>query len=300
MQLTERIQPGILKPVPAVARSITFRVSNPERVAATLRRFASEFSTDWGIAALGEPCALALGARLPGLRTFPPMSGPGCAVPSTQEALWVRLCGPDRGIVFDYARAVRQLLVDAFSLSGTLDTFTYHGGRDLTRFEDGTENPQDDAAVQAAIVADGPLAGSSYLAVQQWVHDLDRFGSFSEDARDDIIGRSAKTNDELDDAPASAHVKRTAQESFDPPAFMVRRSMPWAGVETEGLEFVAFVDALDKFTRMMRRMAGLEDGIVDGLFSFSRPVTGAYYWCPPAAGGRLDLGLLLDRKAGAP
>jgi putative iron-dependent peroxidase len=28
---------------------------------------------------------------------------------------------------------------------------------------------------------------------------------------------------------------------------------------------------------------------VDGLFTFSRPVTGGYYWCPPVARGRLDL-----------
>jgi putative iron-dependent peroxidase len=36
-------------------------------------------------------------------------------------------------------------------------------------------------------------------------------------------------------------------------------------------------------------MAGLDDGIVDGLFRFSRPATGSYYWCPPVAGGRVDL-----------
>jgi putative iron-dependent peroxidase len=33
----------------------------------------------------------------------------------------------------------------------------------------------------------------------------------------------------------------------------------------------------------------LEDGIVDGLFGFTRPVTGGYYWCPPHNGGRVDL-----------
>ena len=43
---------------------------------------------------------------------------------------------------------------------------------------------------------------------------------------------------------------------------------------------------------MMRRMAGCDDGIVDGLFTFSRPITGGYYWCPPIEGGRVDLSLL--------
>jgi len=39
----------------------------------------------------------------------------------------------------------------------------------------------------------------------------------------------------------------------------------------------------------MRRMIGLEDGIVDALFRFTRPVSGAYFWCPGMEGGRLAL-----------
>ena len=39
-------------------------------------------------------------------------------------------------------------------------------------------------------------------------------------------------------------------------------------------------------------MIGAEDGVVDALFSFTRPVSGAYFWCPPLKGGRLNLGLL--------
>jgi putative iron-dependent peroxidase len=73
---------------------------------------------------------------------------------------------------------------------------------------------------------------------------------------------------------------------------MVRRSMPWAGAHEQGLEFVAYVESLDRFERVLRRMAGLDDGIVDGLFTFSRPFTGGYYWCPPVTRGRLNLSCL--------
>ena len=292
----DRAQPRILEPIAPVARSLTFRIHRAERVRDALRLLAAEFPCERGVAGLGAPSVLALGANIAGLQTFPALSGPGCVVPSTQDALWLRISGPDRGVVFDATRSMRKLLADAFAVSDSLDTFTYHGGRDLTRFEDGTENPHGEDAVEAAIVADGPLAGSSFVAVQRWVHDLARFESFTERRRDEIIGRAAADNAELDDAPEFAHVKRTAQESFDPPAFMVRRSMPWAGADEEGLEFVAFVASLDRFDRMMRRMAGLEDGVVDGLFAFSRPVTGGHYWCPPAEGGRLDLSPLLDAR----
>lgn len=294
--MPDRAQPRILEPIAPVARSLTFRIDRAERVRDALRALAAEFPCECGMAGLGAPAVIALGGTVPGLDTFPALAGPGCVVPSTQDALWMRISGPDRGVVFDATRSMRKLLADAFAVSDTLDTFTYHGGRDLTRFEDGTENPQGEDAAAAAIVAHGPLAGSSFVAVQRWVHDLARFESFPERHRDDIIGRAAADNEELEDAPESAHVKRTAQESFEPPAFMLRRSMPWAGADTEGLEFVAFMASLDRFDRMMRRMAGLDDGIVDGLFEFSHPVTGGYYWCPPAHGGRLDLSALLDAK----
>jgi putative iron-dependent peroxidase len=53
--------------------------------------------------------------------------------------------------------------------------------------------------------------------------------------------------------------------------------------------FVAFGYSFDAFEAQMRRMAGLDDGIIDACFRFSRPMTGGYYWCPPIAGGCIVL-----------
>ena len=36
----------------------------------------------------------------------------------------------------------------------------------------------------------------------------------------------------------------------------------------------------------------LDDGITDAIFTFTRPITGAAYWCPALRDGRLDLALL--------
>jgi putative iron-dependent peroxidase len=36
-------------------------------------------------------------------------------------------------------------------------------------------------------------------------------------------------------------------------------------------------------------MTGQEDGILDGLFRFSHPVSGSYFWCPPVRDGKIDL-----------
>jgi putative iron-dependent peroxidase len=223
---------------------------------------------------------------------FPALSGSAQAIPSTQRDLWIFLRAAERGVIFDLSRKALDLLEGAFILSDAMDTFVYVGGRDLSGYEDGTANPSAAESLDVAIANQGSGAPfSSFVAVQRWAHDLKRFRAHSEPERDAMIGRRYADNEEIDDAPESSHVKRTAQETFTPTAFMVRRSQPWATEHGEGLEFIAYAASLDPFEQAMRRMAGLEDGISDALFRFSRPLTGGYYWCPPIAGGRLDLSL---------
>lgn len=69
--------------------------------------------------------------------------------------------------------------------------------------------------------------------------------------------------------------------------------MPWNDGARAGLVFVAFGRSLDAYEAQLRRMVGEEDGIVDALFGFARPVSGAYFWCPPVKRGRLDLSRFL-------
>lgn len=282
-------QPCILAPVPALARMLTFRLRPEAKPKPALRQLRDGFDLDWGAVGIGEPALKALPATVAGLRTFPGLSGAACPIPSTQGALWVSLRAEDRSTLVDRTDAVCLLVGSAFELEDVLDTFEYAGGRDLTGYEDGTENPRDAAAVEATFLARGRQRGASFVAVQRWVHDLARFRGMPPRRRDHTIGRRISDNEEIDSAPESAHVKRTAQESFEPAAFMVRRSMPWATGLDQGLEFIAYCESLDRYERVLRRMVGLEDGIVDALFTFSRPVTGSYYWCPPVANGRLDL-----------
>lgn len=284
------VQPRLLPSASPLACGLSFRIVPGADVASALRRTRDGFSTAWGVLGVGEPLSRALSRNVAGLRTFPALSGPAGSVPSTQHALWIYLHADDRGALFDRSRELQALLAPALVLTDAQDLFMYAGGRDLTGYEDGTENPKGDDAVTAALTAEGDgLRGGSFVAVQRWLHDLKGFNARPSSERDDVIGRRRDDNVELGDAPKSAHVKRSAQESFEPPAFMLRRSMPWASAEAQGLEFIAYGESLDRFERVLRRMLGLEDGVVDALFSFSRPLTGAYYFCPPVDRGKLDL-----------
>jgi porphyrinogen peroxidase len=287
-------QSGILASPPAFSRFVEFASLTDSDPAPVLQELATVPLEQNLVIGIGPGLAAGLGAPVPGLRTFSALSGPGCEVPSTQTDLWCQIRADEPGQALHTARTLEAILHPAFRLDRLVDGFMYGGGRDLTGYEDGTENPEGEAATEAAIVSDGApgLTGGSFVAVQQWVHDLDHFESLEQDDRDNIIGRRLSDNEELDDAPVSAHVKRTAQESFDPEAFILRRSLPWADASGEGLMFVAFGKSLDAFEVQMRRMAGLEDGVLDGLFRFSRPISGASFWCPPTIKGHLDLSAL--------
>ncbi len=284
-------QAGILADVPSQARHLYFALESPAGLAAALDALSRVVDGESLVVGLGESLTKALDARVHGLRAFPALTGAGVDVPSTQHALWCWLRGDDRGELLHRARELEAALAPALRPVRVTEAFRYGIGRDLTGYEDGTENPEGEDAEVAAIVGAGTehVAGGSFAAVQHWLHDLDGFAALPGTERDNIIGRRQSDNEELEDAPASAHVKRTAQESFSPEAFVVRRSMPWAEGGQAGLVFLAFGHSLDAFEAQMRRMAGLEDGIVDALFRFSRPFAGGYYWCPPLRDGRLDL-----------
>lgn len=288
-------QPGLLAtPVPAHARHLFFALDSLEALPAVLDQLLPQVDGQRLILGIGAPLAKALGREVPGLRSFPQLDAV-VENPATQHALWLWLRGAERGELFLRAQALQQALAPALRLVDSVDGFLHRGGHDLTGYEDGTENPVDEDAVTAAIVpGDQPgLAGSSFAAFQLWKHDLEYFKSLPQAEQDNIIGRRLSDNEELDDAPESAHVKRTAQESFAPEAFMVRRSVAWTDERGAGLAFVALGFSLDAFEVQLRRMSGLEDGVVDGLYRFSRPLTGGYYWCPPLAEVGPDLRLLL-------
>ncbi|PKH34170.1 peroxidase [Pseudomonas sp. 43NM1] len=285
-------QPGILAtPVPPHARHMFFALESAAALPAALDHLIQLVDGKCAVVGFGESLVHALHAQIDGLRVFPAMTGVGVDNPSTQHALWCWLHGEDRGELLNRSTAFEAALAPAFRLVQMNETFRHRTGHDLTGYEDGTENPHDEAAVAAALVGEGAdgLVGGSFAAIQQWQHDLKGFHAMSSQVKDDIMGRRLSDNEELDDAPISAHVKRTAQESFAPEAFVVRRSMPWIDGERAGLMFLAFGFSLDAFEAQLRRMSGLEDGITDGLYRISRPITGGYYWCPPLQDGHLDL-----------
>ena len=281
-------QPGILQPLPAHATYLHFDLAehaDRSAVYAALVRLQKQIDGDRVVLGVGAILADFIQVEISGLRNFAGIDGSLVDLPATPSALWLWLRESERGELIHQQQRVQQLLAPAFNLQQQIDAFKYDTGRDLSGYEDGTENPQDEHAIAVAITEDG----GSFVAVQQWHHHFDHLQKMSQTERDDMIGRRQSDNEELDDAPLSAHVKRTAQEDFEPEAFVLRRSMPWSAGAKAGFYFVAFATSFQAFEAQLRRMSGAEDGITDALFKFTQPGTGAYFWCPPIKDQQLSL-----------
>ena len=294
------IQPGILRQLPAQACYLTFELK-PEANTEIILRCLESIDIENNVTGIGASLLDFLDCSIANMSNMPDFTTDSISIPTTPAALWCWLQGDDQGKLLHRARHLVEQLSAVFKLVSSLDTYLHNQGRDLTGYEDGTENPEGEDAQKAAILSDSnpDLDGSSFVAVQRWQHNFDTFESFSSQHRDNIIGRQISDNEEFDEAPESAHVKRTAQESFSPQAFVLRRAMPWSKDLTGGLLFAAFGCSFNAFEALLKRMTGTEDGITDGLFQFSQPKTGNYYWCPPARDQRLNLDALRSQLKGS-
>ncbi|KFJ42192.1 Dyp-type peroxidase [Francisella philomiragia] len=205
--------------------------------------------------------------------------------------LWLR--GDDRGELFHNALNIRKALQDFFTVEKIVSSYTYHGKYDLSGFEDGIENPKGEEIVPASVIPEGKLEGSSFWVLQQWLHDFDWLNNASQSAKEECIGRSLDDSHQFKDLKDFAHVKRSAKENFDPEAELLRRSMPWSDDNLNGgFMFSAFALSFRSFNLQMGNMLGGSDGIVDGVFKFSKIIETSYLWCPPFKKGRLDISLL--------
>ena len=173
-------QPGILAtPVPAQARHLFFDLQAAEHLPAALDRLLQLADGESAVVGFGESLVRVLGRQVEGLREFPALSGAGVDNPSTQHALWVWLRGEDRGDLLLRTHALERELAPALQLVEQVEAFRHGAGLDLTGYEDGTENPQDEDAVDAAVVvgAGAGLDGGSFAAIQQWRHQLQAFAA---------------------------------------------------------------------------------------------------------------------------
>ncbi len=192
-------------------------------------------------------------------------------------------------LCFELATQIAARLGDAASAVDEVHGFKYFDARDLIGFVDGTENPVDGAAVEATIVGqeDPEFAGGSYVIVQKYLHDLQRWNALPVEAQERIIGRTKLADIELDDAvkPTSAHNALTTIVEDGRQLEIVRDNMPFGDVGKGecGTYFIGYARSPQRIEQMLSNMfVGRPPGDYDRLLDYSRAVTGTLFFAPSA------------------
>ena len=216
------------------------------------------------------------------LDDFASMSANGVSLPSEQHDLWVWVHGPSPDVCFD---ATSELL-DQVKPHATLDreqsAFTYRDSRDLSGFEDGTENPPLHEAMSLLTNTGSPLG--TVALVQTWDHDLTKVQQLDPDQYETLIGRTLNDSIELDPPQLTdrSHISRVVIEDEDGEELEIfRRSTPFGNQEEHGLVFVGFAPEHRRMLTMLEQMIGSDEGIVDHVTDFSTCVGSGWYVVAP-------------------
>jgi putative iron-dependent peroxidase len=207
----------------------------------------------------------------------------GYTMPATQADLWVWYAAAAYDIVFDLGGATVQALAPIATLVRESTGWSYRHDRDLTGFEDGTENPTLSEAPEVALIENGvPGAGGSVLLFQQWRHLSAAWSALPVKTQERIIGRTKPDSVELegDAMPRDSHVSRTKFLVDGEEQHIFRRNVPYGTVSEHGTLFIGFSREQRRLQAMLEQMAGADGGPRDALTLFSTPLTGAYYFVP--------------------
>ncbi|MFE4972537.1 Dyp-type peroxidase [Kitasatospora sp. NPDC056651] len=234
------------------------------------------------------------GPRPASLHPFQEVAGARHRAPATPGDLLLHLRAERMDLCFELATRFLDRLSGAVTVADSVQGFAYFDDRDLLGFVDGTENPEGRAAERAALIGaeDPEFTGGSYVIVQKYRHDMDKWNALSVEQQEGAVGRTKLTDIELsDDAkPADSHVALTVITGPDGgERKIVRFNMPYATFGSAGrggeagTYFIGYAADPGVTEEMLRNMfVGRPPGTTDRLLDFSTAVTGSLFFVPTA------------------
>jgi putative iron-dependent peroxidase len=221
------------------------------------------------------------------LHPFQEIQADGRHAVSTPGDILFHIRAARMDLCFELATQFMVRLAGAVTPVDEVHGFQYFDDRDLIGFVDGTENPTNEAAADAAIIGeeDAGFAGGSYVIVQKYLHDMPAWNALTTEAQERIIGRTKLSDIELEDGvkPTSAHNALTIIEENGKEIKILRDNMPFGdvGLGEFGTYFIGYARSPRPIEQMLQNMfVGRPPGNYDRLLDFSRAVTGNLFFVP--------------------
>jgi putative iron-dependent peroxidase len=258
-----------------LVRAIGFR-----DLAKHLSLVASIGSEAWG--------RLFSGPRPAELHPFSELKGPRHTAPATPGDLLFHIRAESMDVCFELANRILKAMAGAVAVVDEVHGFKFFDNRDLLGFVDGTENPDGPIAVSATAIGDEDpdFAGSCYVHIQKYLHDMQSWESLSSTEQERVIGRTKLDDIELDDdvKPPNSHVALNVIEDDDGNELkIVRANMPFGELGTDefGTYYIGYSRTPAVTERMLHNMfLGDPPGNTDRILDFSTAVTGGLFFSP--------------------
>jgi putative iron-dependent peroxidase len=228
------------------------------------------------------------GPRPAELHPFIELEGPQHTAPATPGDLLFHVRAETLDVCFELAGNILRSMAGAVTVVDEVHGFRFFDNRDLLGFVDGTENPDGALAVSATTVGDedADFAGSCYVHVQKYLHDMGSWDSLSVSEQEHVIGRTKLEDLELDDdeKPANSHIALNVITDDDGTELkIVRHNMPFGelGKGEFGTYFIGYSRTPQVTEQMLHNMfLGDPPGNTDRILEFSTAVTGGLFFSP--------------------
>ncbi|MBX3313230.1 MAG: Dyp-type peroxidase [Actinobacteria bacterium] len=231
------------------------------------------------------------GPRPAHLHPFVELRGDVHHAPATPGDLLFHIRAERVDLCFELAMLITERLAGAATVVDEVHGFRYFDDRAMLAFVDGVENPTGRAAVDAVLVADDDpdFAGSSYVIVQKYLHDMDAWNAMAVEAQEVVIGRRKASNLELSDeekAPGSHNVVTNITDDDGNELKILRENMPFGapGRGEFGTYFIGYAADPAVTGRMIENMfvGDPRSGATDLILDVSTAVTGSLFAVPTA------------------
>jgi len=231
---------------------------------------------------------LFVGPRPAELHPFRELVGERHRAMPTPGDLLFHIRAAQMDLCFELSRQLTSRLRGFATVVDEVHGFKYFDQRDLLGFVDGTENPAGREAYEAVTVGneDAPFSGGSYVIVQRYMHDLERWNALSVEDQERAIGRTKLDDIEMPDdrKPSNSHLALNVITDADGNELkVVRANMAFgsAGRDEFGTYYIAYARSPAVIERMLENMfIGDPPGNHDRVLDFSTPFTGTLFFAP--------------------
>lgn len=223
------------------------------------------------------------------LHVLPEFRGAVHTAVSTPGDVLIHLRAPHMDMCFEFAWLLTSQLGAHATVVDEVHGFSYYDERDLLGFVDGTANPIGDDAAASALVQperDETYAGSSYVVVQKYLHDMAAWHGLSVEAQERVIGRYKLNDVEIPDElkATDSHVALTTiTDEQGVEHDILRDNLPFGEIGSQefGTYFIGYAGNPLVTEQMLRNMfIGRPEGNHDRILDFSTPVTGTLFFVP--------------------